>query len=95
MLDCSSPAVTGYAFTGYMTTTYASTASVTCAAGYDGSATPSAVTCLDTGSWTTVSGCTIKGKTHTYTHMCVHKHMHVSTHMRMFHVSNRIIIDRR
>ena len=33
-----------------------------CATGYEGTATPANVTCLDTGQWETVSGCAIKGK---------------------------------
>ena len=59
--DCGTPSETGYTFTGTTTTTYQGTSSVSCATGYDGTANPSTVSCEDTGSWTLVSGCTIKG----------------------------------
>ena len=62
MLDCGTPTVTGYDFTGTTATTYQGTSSVSCTAGYDGTASPTTVTCEASGSWTTVSGCTIKGK---------------------------------
>ena len=61
VLDCGSPAETGYAFTGTTATTYQGTSSVTCATGYSGTASPTTITCEDTGSWSSVSGCTIKG----------------------------------
>ena len=60
-LDCGTPTVTGYAFTGTTATSYQDTSSVTCATGYSGTASPATITCEDSGSWTSVSGCTIKG----------------------------------
>ena len=61
MSDCGIPSQTGYAFTGTTATTYGGTSSVVCAAGYEGTASPVTISCEDTGSWTTASGCTIKG----------------------------------
>ena len=61
MSDCGTPSATGYVFTGTTATVYQGTSSVSCATGYDGTASPTTVTCEDTGSWTTVSGCGIKG----------------------------------
>ena len=59
--DCGSPGETGYAFTGTTATTYGGTSSVSCASGYEGTASPATVSCDSTGSWSTVTGCTIKG----------------------------------
>ena len=53
--------MTGYAFTGTTATTYQGTSSVSCATGYDGTASPTSITCEASGIWTSVSGCTIKG----------------------------------
>ena len=53
----------GYEFTGTTATTYQGTSSVSCTTGYDGTASPTTITCEASGSWTTVSGCTIKGNT--------------------------------
>ena len=58
--DCNVPDSTGYSYT-YTVTTYEAIASVTCATGYEGTATPANVKCKDTGQWDTVSGCDIKG----------------------------------
>ena len=61
VLDCKTPNVTGYTFTGTTSTTYLGTSNVTCATGYSGVPTPTKVACEDTGTWTAVNGCTIKG----------------------------------
>ena len=53
--------MTGYTFTGTISTTYLGTSNVTCAIGYSGVPTPTKVACEDTGTWTAVNGCTIKG----------------------------------
>ena len=58
--DCNAPVSTGYSYT-YTETTYEATASVTCATGYEGTATPVNVKCQATGQWESVSGCDIKG----------------------------------
>ena len=63
ILDCGTPAEMGYDFTGITATTYQGTSSVSCAAGYDGTPSPTTITCEASGSWTTVFGCTIKGIT--------------------------------
>ena len=60
-LDCGSPVETGYLFTSTTATTYGGTSSVSCADGYNGTASPNSVTCEASGSWTSVSGCKIKG----------------------------------
>ena len=60
--DCSTPSETGYEFTGATATTYLGTSNVTCATGYDGTASPPQIQCEASGSWTAVTGCTIKGK---------------------------------
>ena len=59
--DCNAPVSTGYSYT-YTDTTYEAIASVICATGYEGTATPANVRCQDTGQWEPVSGCEIKGK---------------------------------
>ena len=61
-IDCGTPTVIGYAFTGTTATTYQGASSVSCATGYDGTASPTTINCEASGSWTSVSGCTIKGK---------------------------------
>ena len=61
--DCSTPSETGYDFTGTTATTYLGTSNAACATGYDGTASPAQIQCEDSGSWTTVTGCTIKGNT--------------------------------
>ena len=53
--------MTGYTFTSTTATTYGGTSSVSCAKGYDGTASPATVSCQADGSWTTVSGCGIEG----------------------------------
>ena len=60
--DCSTPSETGYDFTGTSSTTYLGTSNAACATGYDGTASPAQVQCEASGNWTTVTGCTIKGK---------------------------------
>ena len=62
--DCSTPSETGYVFTGTTATTYLGTSNVACATGYDGTASPAQIQCEASGSWTVVTGCTIKGKIH-------------------------------
>ena len=59
--DCGTPLESGYEFNGTIATTYQSTSSVACATGFDGTASPTTVTCEATGDWTGVSGCIIKG----------------------------------
>ena len=54
------PSSPGYNF-NYTDTTYEATASVECATGYGGTPNPGNVACLDTGHWTTVTGCDKKG----------------------------------
>ena len=61
--DCNTPSETGYDFTGTSATTYLGTSNAACATGYDGTASPTQVQCEASGDWTTVTGCTIKGKT--------------------------------
>ena len=51
----------GYSFSTPTANTFGGTASVACATGYNGTATPASVECEDTGTWTTVSGCSIIG----------------------------------
>ena len=58
--DCGTPTETGYAFTG-TETTYGETFNVTCATGYTGTVDRTNVPCLESGNWSTVSGCTIIG----------------------------------
>ena len=53
----------GYDFTGTTATTYLGTSSVSCATGYDGTASPTTIICEASGSWTAVSGCIIMGNT--------------------------------
>ena len=74
--DCGTPSETGYTYTGTTATTYQGTSSVTCAIGYDGTASPTTVTCEDTGSWTTVSGCTIKGTSVSFSYKSTHNVLH-------------------
>ena len=62
IIDCNSPSEAGYEFTGTTDTTYLGTSNVACATGYDGTASPAQIQCEASGDWTTVSGCTIKGK---------------------------------
>ena len=69
LLDCNTPSLAGYRYTGYGVTTYNEQSNVTCAPGYDGTASPSTVTCMDSGDWTTVTGCTIKGTITLLTHL--------------------------
>ena len=59
--DCGSPSKTGYAYTATSGTTYGETSSVACADGYEGTVSASSVTCEAAGTWTDVTGCTIKG----------------------------------
>ena len=60
--DCNTPSETGFDFTGTTATTYLGTSNAACATGYDGTASPAQVQCEASGSWTAVTGCTIKGK---------------------------------
>ena len=60
--DCSIPSETGYDFTGTTATTYLGTSNAACATGYEGTASPAQIQCEAGGSWTTVTGCNIKGK---------------------------------
>ena len=60
--DCSTPSETGYDLTGTTATTYLGTSNVACATGYEGTASPAQIQCEASGSWTTVTGCLIKGK---------------------------------
>ena len=57
---CGTPTKTGYDFTGTTGSTYGETSFVSCAAGYEGTVSPSSVTCEATGMWTDVTGCSIK-----------------------------------
>ena len=59
--DCGTPSKTGYAYTATTGTTYGETSSVACAEGYEGTISTSSVTCEAAGTWTDVTGCTIKG----------------------------------
>ena len=64
--DCgdpiTDPSFQGYTFGTSTGTTYQSTHQITgCDAGYDGSASQT-LTCEASGSWTTPTGCTIKGR---------------------------------
>ena len=63
LTDCGAPDTPGYTFgTPTPSTTYQDTVSITgCATGYDGSPTPSSLTCEASGNWTAHTGCTIKG----------------------------------
>ena len=61
--DCGTPSKTGYAYTAETGTTYGETSSVACAEGYEGTISASSVTCEAAGTWTDVTGCTIKGTT--------------------------------
>ena len=61
LIDCGAPAKTGYAYSVTTGTTYGETASVSCAEGYEGTISSSSVTCEAAGTWTDVTGCTIKG----------------------------------
>ena len=61
LLDCGTPSTAGYVFSGTTATTYQGTSSVSCATGYDGTASPASITCEASGSWTSLSGCTVKG----------------------------------
>ena len=58
--DCTAPDTTGYSY-GFTLISNGAAASVSCATGYEGTPNPGTVTCLDTGQWGTVSGCSIKG----------------------------------
>ena len=69
--DCSIPSETGYDFTGTTATTYLGTSNAACATGYEGIASPAQIQCEAGGSWTAVTGCTIKGKK--YYFLCVIK----------------------
>lgn len=58
--DCGNPVEVGYSFTGGTGgTTLGGTFNVTCATGYEGTPTPGTVSCLASGLWDSVSGCTI------------------------------------
>ena len=66
--DCGDPTTdqtfAGYTFGTSTGTTYQSTHQITgCDPGYDGSASQT-LTCEASGSWTTPTGCTIKGISH-------------------------------
>lgn len=61
IIDCGTPAKTGYAYTSTTGTTFGETSSVACADGYEGTISASTVTCESSGTWTDVTGCTIKG----------------------------------
>ena len=59
--DCSAPtADTGYVVVSAPVTTYEGISTMTCATGYEGTAAN--ITCTDAGTWSTQTGCTIKGK---------------------------------
>lgn len=64
--DCGTPSKTGYAYSGTTGNTYGETSSVSCAVGYEGTVSPSTVTCDAAGTWTDVTGCSIKGKAVVY-----------------------------
>ena len=49
---------TGYTFTG-TETTYGESYNVACATRYRGTVNTTTVQCLESGNWSTVSGCTI------------------------------------
>ena len=51
---------TGYSYSGTTGTTFSETSTVSCGEGYEGTASPSTVTCEATGTWTDVTGCNIK-----------------------------------
>ena len=73
--DCGDPATTyqGYTFGTSTGTTYQSTHEITgCNTGYDGSASMT-LTCEASGSWTTPTGCTIKGRSHLFMVTAVHR----------------------
>ena len=61
--DCGTPSKTGYTYSDTSGTTYEETSTVSCAIGYEGMISTTSVTCQATGSWTDVTGCSIKGKT--------------------------------
>ena len=69
--DCSTPSETGYDFTGTTATTYLGTSNAACATGYEGTPSPTQIQCEAGGSWTAVTGCTIKGKK--YYFICIIK----------------------
>ena len=63
--DCGNPTTPGYSFgSPAPNNEYLSTVDVTsCATGYEGTPSPVSLQCEASGSWTTVTGCTKKGKT--------------------------------
>ena len=71
--DCSIPSETGYDFTGTTATTYLGTSNAACATGYEGTPSPTQIQCEAGGSWTAVTGCTIKGKK--YYFICIIKNL--------------------
>ena len=58
--DCRTPtADTGYVVVSAPVTTYEGISTMNCATGYEGTAAN--ITCTDAGTWSTQTGCTIKG----------------------------------